>query len=161
MQLCCGQMSRMNRRGSKSSADATAKIRAIGQRATPGRVRVLSLLGTVPRGLTHQDIETALARSGEGPMDRVTLYRVLDSLVSAGLVLRQADESRVFRFSAAGQAEAHAAHAHFRCDGCGRVFCLEAPPPAAPALPDGFRLSRMSLDLRGACRDCAAKRRAG
>lgn len=94
-------------------------------------------------------------------MDRVTLYRVLDSLVSGGLALRQADESRVFRFSAAQQVEAHAAHAHFRCDECGRVFCLAEPPPVAPELPPGFRLSRMSLDLRGECRDCTARRRAG
>ncbi|MBM3392879.1 MAG: hypothetical protein FJX48_13210 [Alphaproteobacteria bacterium] len=151
----------MKRRASNTIDKATEKIRAAGQRATPARVRVLALLGGAPRGLTHQDIETALARSGEGPMDRVTLYRVLDSLVSGGLALRQADESRVFRFSAAEQAEAHAAHAHFRCDGCGRVFCLNAPPPAAPALPAGFRLSRMSLDLRGECSDCSSGRRPG
>lgn len=150
----------MKRRASNAIDEATAKIRAVGQRATPARVRVLALLGTTPQGLTHQEIEAALARSGEGPTDRVTVYRVLDSLVSGGLALRQADESRVYRFSAAQQAEGHAGHAHFRCDGCGRVFCLKAPPPAAPALPAGFRLSRMSLDLRGACRDCAAKRRA-
>lgn len=92
-------------------------------------------------------------------MDRVTLYRVLDSLVSAGLALRQADESRTYCFSAAQQTEAHAAHAHFRCDECGRVFCLEMPPPSEPALPAGFRLSRMSLDLRGECRDCTSRRR--
>lgn len=150
----------MIKRGSSTVVDATAKIRAVGQRATPARVRVLALLGGTPQGLTHQEIETALARSGEGPMDRVTLYRVLDSLVSGGLVLRQADESRTFRFSAAQQTEDHAAHAHFRCDECGRVFCLAAPPPA-PALPAGFRLSRMSLDLRGECSDCTARRRSG
>lgn len=93
-------------------------------------------------------------------MDRVTLYRVLDALVSGGLVLRQADETRIFSFSAAQQSEAHAAHAHFRCDACGRVFCLEEPLPA-PALPAGFRLSRTSLDLRGECRDCTSRRRTG
>jgi len=151
----------MNRGASKAIADAMVEIHAAGQRATPARVRVLALLGAAPQGLTHQEIETALARSGKGPMDRVTLYRVLDSLVSCGLVLRQADESRVFRFSAAQQAAAHAAHAHFRCDDCGRMFCLESPLPAAPALPPGFRLSRMSLDLRGECRECISKRRTG
>lgn len=151
----------MKKGASRSIADAMAKVRAAGQRATPARVRVLALLCAMPGGLTHQEIEMALDRSGEGPMDRVTLYRVLDSLVSGGLVFRQADESRVFRFSAADLAEAHATHTHFRCDGCGRVFCLESPPPAAPALPTGFRLTRMSLDLRGKCRDCSSRRRAG
>jgi len=115
----------------------------------------------MPQGLTHQEIESALARSGAGLTDRVTLYRVLDSLVAGGLAHRLADESRVFRFSAAQQAEAHEAHAHFRCQDCGRVFCLDAPPPAAPELPAGFRLSRMTLDLRGECRECAARRREG
>ncbi len=150
----------MKKGANSSIVEAIIKIRASGQRATPARVRVLTLLGTTPRGLTHQEIETALARSGGGPMDRVTLYRVLDALVSGGLALRQADEARVFRFSAAQQAEAHATHTHFHCEECGRVFCLESPPPAAPELPAGFRLLRMSLDLRGKCRDCTPRRRA-
>ncbi|WP_313953212.1 transcriptional repressor [Accumulibacter sp.] len=126
-------------------------IRQTGARATPARVRVLRLLRTAPAALSHQQIEQAL---GDLAFDRVTLYRVLDWLVDSGLAHRNTDRQRVFRFSAAVAGE-HAAHTHFRCETCGRVFCLDTAPPAAPILPEGFALSRLELDLRGRCAECA------
>jgi Fur family ferric uptake transcriptional regulator len=126
-------------------------IRRTGARATPTRVRVLSLLRTAPAALTHHEIERAL---GESVPDRVTLYRVLEWMVACGLAHRNTDARRVFRFSAA-PAGAHGAHSHFRCHDCGRVFCLDTAPPEAPRLPAGFSLSRIELDLRGRCADCA------
>ena len=128
-----------------------AQIRRCGARATPARVRVLQFLLAAPGAMTHRDVELALA---EVRLDRVTLYRVLDWLVEAGLAHKHADSSRVFRFSAATAGE-HAAHAHFSCDTCGRVFCLDAEAPKPPLLPDGFSLSRMEVDLRGHCAHCA------
>ncbi|EXI76631.1 MAG TPA: transcriptional repressor [Candidatus Accumulibacter phosphatis] len=134
---------------------AALLIRRTGARATPARVRVLRLLRSAPAALSHHEIEQAL---GDLALDRVTLYRVLDWLVESGLAHRNADAQRTFRFSAAGGNE-HATHTHFRCDGCGRVFCLDAAPPAPPSLPEGFSLSRMELDLRGRCAQCAGRDR--
>lgn len=131
-----------------------AQIRRTGARATPARIRVLQLLRATPAAMTHHAIETAL---GAAVPDRVTLYRVLDWLVESGLAHRDTDANRVFRFSAAAAGE-HAAHAHFCCEDCGRVFCLDAAPPAPPALPQGFSLSRMAFDLRGRCAHCCATR---
>ncbi len=136
-------------------ADAVAEhIRGTGARATPARIRVLRLLRAAPAALTHNEIEQAL---GAATMDRVTLYRVLDWLAATGLVHKNPDASRVFRFSAAAAGE-HKAHIHFRCEDCGGVFCLEAAPPAAPVLPSGFSLSRIDFDLRGRCADCCMPR---
>ncbi len=73
-------------------------IRGAGARATPARIRVLRLLRQAPTALTHAQIESAL---GVPALDRVTLYRVLDWLVESGLAHKNADASRVFRFSAA------------------------------------------------------------
>ena len=116
---------------------------------------MLRLLRAAPTALTHAQIESAL---GVPALDRVTLYRVLDWLVDSGLAHKNADASRVFRFSAASAGE-HTAHVHFRCEACGGVFCIDAAPPAAPRLPAGFLLSRMDFDLRGLCAQCSARRR--
>ena len=137
---------------SHADADPLAladQIRAAGARATPARIRALQVLRAAPAAMTHHEVEAAL---GVGT-DRVTLYRVLDWLVEAGLAHKSADASRVFRFSAASGGE-HTAHAHFRCNDCGRVFCLDAAPPLPPQLPKGFALSHMELDLRGRCAGC-------
>jgi len=137
-----------------AEAEGTALlIRRVGARATPARVRVLRLLRAAPAALTHHEIEQAL---GELALDRVTLYRVLDWLVDSGLAHRHTDAHRMFRFSAAGDGE-HATHTHFRCEACGRVFCLDAAPPLPPRLPEGFSLSRVELDLRGRCARCAGE----
>jgi len=134
-----------------SAAAVAEQIRRTGARATPSRIRVLQLLRTAPTALKHNEIELAL---GLPPLDRVTLYRVLDWLVASGLAHKNTDSNRVFRFSATTAGE-HATPVHFRCECCGGVFCLDAAPPAAPILPEGFSLSRMDFDLRGRCASCA------
>ncbi len=128
------------------------RIRATGARATPARIRVLELLTAAPAPLSHQDIEGAL---GAASLDRVTLYRVLDWLVESGLAVKRADERRVWRFTLAAGG-AHHGHVHFRCETCGRVFCLDAPAPRPPRLPGGFTLARAELDLAGRCAECNA-----
>ena len=137
-----------------AEAESTT-IRRIGARATPARVRVLRLLRAAPAALTHHQIEQAL---GDLAIDRVTLYRVLDWLVESGLAHRTTDAQRTFRYSLAAGGE-HAAHTHFRCEDCGRVFCLDAAPPVPPSLPEGFCLSRIELDLCGRCAECTGERR--
>jgi Fur family ferric uptake transcriptional regulator len=127
-------------------------IRRCGARVTPARIRVLHLLREAPAPLSHTEIEMRL---GNEALDRVTLYRVLDWLVDSGLAHKNADAGRVFRYSAASPGE-HATHVHFRCERCGGVYCLDASPPAAPALPPGFSLMRMDFDLRGTCAHCSA-----
>ena len=129
-------------------------IRAAGSKVTPARVRVLAALRGAPGAVSHAEIEEALAHEAQPGIDRVTLYRVLDWLCEAGLAHKAADARGVFRFSAAQPNVEHAAHVHFRCTGCGGVFCLEAPPPPPPALPEGFRLDGVALDIRGECSRC-------
>lgn len=128
------------------------QIRRCGARATPARIRVLQLLRSIPGALSHTQIEQAL---GESALDRVTLYRVLDWLVESGLAHKSADANRVFRFSVAAESE-HAKHIHFRCDRCGKVFCLDQAPPSPPTMPDGFSLARADFDLHGCCASCGA-----
>lgn len=133
-------------------------IRAGGSRATPMRIEVLRVLRGADRALSHADIEAELAGK---LVDRVTLYRVLDWLVQRGLAHRIADTHRVFRFSAAGGAGLrHDAHAHFCCERCGRVFCLEDLALVPPAgLPAGFTPTHVDLSIRGECASCGKQHR--
>lgn len=124
------------------------QLRAAGLKATPARVRVLEALGVTDQPACHAELEARL------DIDRVTLYRVLDSLTGCGLAARSTDSRGVFRFTAAAVQRQHAAHAHFRCTGCGTVFCLDAPPPPPPKLPRGFKADAVEFDVRGRCALC-------
>lgn len=122
---------------------------------TTARVRVLALLRATHAPLSHGDIEARLNHEALPATDRVTLYRVLEWLVDVGLISKAADGRGVFRFAAANPDGEHGRHLHFRCTGCGGVFCLDSPPPPPPSLPVGFRLAGMELDIRGECPGCA------
>jgi len=130
-------------------SDTADILRTAGVKVTPGRVRVLEALVAAAAPLSHADLEALLPDA-----DRVTLYRVLDSLVACGLALKAVDARGVFRFSASVARRDHGDHVHFRCIACGGVFCLKAPPPSPPKLPRGFRLDKVEIDISGICPAC-------
>lgn len=134
------------------TAPARELIVAHGGRVTRTRVAVIEVLQTSPHPLSHDDIGHALDAAAVAH-DRVTLYRALDWLVDQGIARRIAGSDRAWRFEML-RADGHR-HAHFHCDRCGQVVCLESLQPAvAVALPDGYQLDRAELVLHGACAAC-------
>src|SRR5690606_2232311 len=97
--------------GRTSEVRARTMIRGIGARLTGPRLRVLSELLRADQALTHLDLQRRVEHVAE-PIDRVTLYRVLDWLADNGLAHRVAGPDRVFRFSAQST---ETPHGHFRC----------------------------------------------
>lgn len=118
-------------------------------RVTPARLRVLQVLQGARVALSHAEIETELVPR----LDRVTLYRTLDSFVSAGLAQKQVDAERITRFSLADGAD-HSAHAHFTCDQCATVYCMPVKPPRRSQLPAGFEVAGAALQFHGHCPAC-------
>ena len=99
-------------------------------------------------------------------LDRVTLYRLIDRLTLAGLLLCRVDASRVRRY----QAMPSSVHAipHFECQSCHRdsplagalqANALDLERAAASALQAlqalGYQGMRMDFAVRGVCVDCA------
>lgn len=121
-------------------------------RATAARVAVLQALQGASQAMSHADLDASLADK----LDRVTLYRTLDSFVEAGLVARSVGHDRVSRYVVVDAGVDHHAHAHFQCDDCGRMFCLPAKPPRSVALPEGFIVTEAELNFHGHCATCLA-----
>lgn len=124
-----------------------------GQRSTPARMRVLTTLLGLKGAASHHDIDAAMHGA---PVDKVTLYRVLDWLVAHGLAHKVSGEDRVWRFRANGSRETAHQHAHFQCNNCEQVVCLENVPVSSQvAVPSGFRTEEAELTLRGVCDKCS------
>jgi Fur family transcriptional regulator, ferric uptake regulator len=134
--------------------EITALLHASGLKATPARQSVLQLLLTAPRPMSHAEIDAQLKRSEGKTLDRVTLYRVLVALTDCGLFMKAVDAHGVSRFAPSEPKHQHDSHVHFRCTGCGGVFCLDAVPPLPPKLPHGFRLESVEFDVQGICANC-------
>lgn len=137
---------------------AETLIRGTGARLTRPRVEVLATLLAAEQALSHHELEERIDRSFD--IDRVTIYRVLDWLTAQGLAHRIAGDDRVRRFNAAGHAH-EGAHAHFQCERCGTVLCLdEFSADPVVRLPRGFRPQHYELTVKGLCAGCGPSRRA-
>jgi Fur family transcriptional regulator, ferric uptake regulator len=128
-------------------------IRAHGARVTSSRVAVLGALKASDKALTHLEVEKALETA---TIDRVTIYRVLDWLAEQGLAHKVSDGGRAVRFSAHGADEGHQAHAHahFKCNLCEGVYCLEDVKRPTVSLPAGFVQEAFDLTVLGICKEC-------
>lgn len=144
---------------------AEADLRNAGVRVTSARIQVLATLLNAGSTLLHQELLALLPT-----MDRVTLYRSLDTLIDAGLAHKIAVNDRAFRYSAGADHEhsltADHQHGHFKCTGCGKVFCLTPTPKKRTMLDQlhkslqqtvgaGFQSHDIELTIKGWCADCA------
>jgi Fur family ferric uptake transcriptional regulator len=140
-------------------ADAEQQLRATGGRLTQPRVAVLAMLMAANHAISHHEVAAGVAT--RQPIDRVTVYRVLDWLVDAGIAHRIAGDDRVWRFMlsrdhAGSKPEVKHQHAHFTCNQCGQTFCLnDLPARVNFKLPDGFKSSEVDVKIRGACAHCS------
>jgi Fur family ferric uptake transcriptional regulator len=133
---------------------AESLVQRTGARVTRQRVEVLAVLLAAPRALTHHEIEKRASRSRG--IDRVTVYRVLEWLTSHNLAHKIAGDDRTWRFKAAGdKPELGHDHAHFMCNDCGDVICLDEVRAARDIrLPTGYRPQEVELTVKGLCAEC-------
>lgn len=128
-------------------------IRTTGERVTNARIEILATLLKAEAALTHGEIEARLSQASG--IDRVTVYRVLDWLTEQNLAHKISGDDRVWRFNVAGAASAHN-HAHFKCNCCHRVICLDDLGRGfTPELPAGYTPQEIDLTIKGLCADCS------
>ena len=87
-------------------------------------------------------------------LSRTTVYRVLETLVDAGLARKVHHAGGAARFD-----PMTGRHHHLVCDACGRLVDLEDAIVPPLRLPDssrtGFRIKDYSVSFTGLCPDCA------
>jgi Fur family transcriptional regulator, ferric uptake regulator len=136
-----------------SVASAIDELRAQGSRITSARVAILQVLSESRAHLSADDVAQAVNRL-EPRVHRATVYRTLESLVSAGLVTHThlGHGTAVYHLTSSP-------HAHCQCQRCGAV--VDVPSDALGAfgrklLTDhGFTLDIGHSALLGLCAACA------
>jgi Fur family transcriptional regulator, ferric uptake regulator len=126
---------------------------------TPHRLKVLEIIGSSPSPLSHREIFMSLRDSH--PIDRVTIYRILDLLVEKKLVVRISSGDRSFRYGLVSAVD-HSQHPHFYCNSCGFMGCLDQKVscmdlgPILASLPG--LVNRVEVRLDGICNNCLSRR---
>lgn len=135
--------------------DYAELLEASGLGVTENRLKVLEVIGGNNFPLSAADIYETLARSGA--INRVTVYRILDTLVEFGLIERISTGGRAFCYGLAPNAN-HPPHAHFYCKQCGQMNCLnpESLPIDVDPLTKTFpgRIDKVEVRVDGICRNC-------
>ena len=130
-------------------------LKRTGLRRTEPRVAILAaLLGArVPQ--TANQLAVKLAEAGP---NRVTIYRVLENFVEAGLVHKAFLRKRTWHFEPAHNCTKQQCHPHFTCTNCDETSCLtEISMPMAKSPYKGFVIGRQRVQFEGLCPDCSGK----
>lgn len=140
-----------------------------GMRATRA---VQALLFVLPNqqpegGWTESTVEAALQQQGV-QVNRVTVYRALDRLTHAGLLLRTVDSQRITRYAVVDAASA-APSAHWECTDCHQAVPLGADAVAlqtalkalhqAVAQTTGIANPVLDIAVQTQCAQCATAAR--
>jgi Fe2+ or Zn2+ uptake regulation protein len=121
-------------------------------RNTKTKEMVMSVFSNAPSALCYDDLERQLA----GQMNRVTIYRILQSFCDDGKVHKIPNENGKVYYALCQECEAghhHDNHLHFRCMKCERITCIDKPV-SIPGLPRGYRVQDVSCFVSGYCPNC-------
>jgi Fur family ferric uptake transcriptional regulator len=109
-------------------------------RLTSTRRRIINQFVTATRPLSYDECKGTLQ------MDKATFYRNMHTFESAGLIRKIESDDKKWYFELATTA-----HAHFICDHCHRVECLEE----FPLIPiQGYSVD--TVIYKGTCTSCNA-----
>lgn len=120
---------------------------------TEARVAILKVLLETGRPLRQDDIGGQLEHRA---LNKVTVYRTLDSLVETGLVHRAFTHDRASYFELADHCTETQCHPHFTCTSCGVTHCLTGISLPMARIPHkGYIINRQQVRLEGLCPACA------
>ena len=122
---------------------------------TKFRIDLLDLFFTVGGSLLIEDILKYFNNS----INKVTVYRSLESFENQGLIHKVPDSNNLKRYSLCKEDECSTSshnhsHGHFICYSCNQTYCVEDVK-----LPDftslkGFFVKELKLTLEGYCKGC-------
>src|SRR6218665_1250562 len=114
------------------------------RRNTPAKQAVLNILKTSKAALSQEDIEQEV----KGSMDRVTVYRVLNSFCEDGYLHKILSDDGKYYFAICLNCheEKHQHnHFHFRCLSCNKMECLKQEVNVK--VPRGYTLENVNCLL--------------
>lgn len=141
----------------KATDDKLFAVRHI--KPTSVRVLVLNELERADCALSLSDLEARLVT-----VDKSSIFRTLTLFLSHHMVHSIEDGTGMTKYALC-DADCHCGeedhqhglddyHVHFRCERCGRTFCLRGMPVPQVALPQGFTLTSANYVMVGRCPKC-------
>lgn len=128
-------------------------LKSHGLKSTWQRQEVLTALSKMDSAISQPDLEKKL----KGKIDRVTLYRILNSFEESGIVHSILDQQGITNYATCSSSctEGHHKdeHVHFNCSSCHRIFCLKIKIPKVK-MPAEYNAESVTVMAVGLCKKC-------
>lgn len=124
----------------------------LGIRPTPNRMLVAECLRACQHPVSMAEIEDMI-----DTIDKSSVFRVLSLFAEKHLVHAIDDGSGSLKYELCPGGDSHSMedmHAHFSCEKCGRIKCIEQDVPNIN-LPDGYKVHSANFVVKGLCPDCS------
>lgn len=122
-------------------------------RNTTAKSAILELIKNSEVALSHSEIQKLTGDL----CDRVTIYRILDRLVTEDVIHKIATPDGTIKYACCHHNHDHHNHihnhVHFSCEKCHSVTCLEAVEPFY-TIPKNYLVKEVNFTLSGLCPDC-------
>ena len=123
-------------------------------RKTKARLYILGIIKTSEWALSHKEIEENAPKS----IDRVTIYRTLNSFEKKGMIHKILDIDGISHFAMCKHTcstEKHIDnHVHFHCVSCKKIYCLEEYDLRSIKIPTNFIPLNTYVKIDGNCNTC-------
>ncbi len=121
-------------------------------KVTTTRVNLLTKMGNYGSAMSHSTIQTQMK-----PIDRVTLYRTIETLKEKGIIHKAYQENNEIYYAicgtTCGEHEHHHEHIHFKCSNCKTIHCEEINNTLEISLPK-HKIHKISINVEGLCETC-------
>ena len=121
-----------------------------GLKKTKVRLALIQHFVNLDHAQSYNDLQAALVKD----VDKSTLYRNLTSFEQAGIIHRINDHSGVAKYAFGESPVQGNEHAHFVCECCETVYCMEGLTSLQFNVPEGFKTNKIQTIIRGICADC-------
>ena len=138
------------------SMDSTDNLYSNDFRVTPHRKVLLEFFMTSNRAFSHRELEIHF----EGKIDRVSIYRILNSFIDAQILSKISDSTGKNRFVFdyhKDQSKNNNTHLHFKCKACNDVIELPQLPEQYLDQLKNLNIDRLNLLAEGTCNNCENK----
>lgn len=120
---------------------------------TSCREGILEVIMSANQALSESEIRDQLP----GNYDRTTFYRSFKTLVEHHIIHKIVVDNLLVKYELDNSVTSKKEHAHFYCNSCEEVRCLENVEISQPNIPEGYKVQEQEIIVKGLCSDCSDK----
>jgi len=130
--------------------DIEELLHSKGLKKTKVRVALLQHFMHMEHAQSYNDLQEALVNE----IDKSTLYRNLTNFEQVGIIHHINDHSGTAKYAYGESPVRGNEHAHFVCECCETVYCMDGLGPLQFEVPRGFKANKVQTVVKGICSKC-------